>query len=338
MNTIMNGIRLLRPLGSGSYGSVYLGEDVLSGARVAVKVIPTKADEEELSSALNEVEALRQLKHPNIIEQYSVQENASETRIVMRFAENGDLLHHTMAVGKHSEAKARRLFTQTLKAVAHAHKNGWIHRDIKLENILLDGSENALLADWGFACRWSPNTFLEESVGSIHYASPEIVRGASYIGPEVDCWSLGVVLYALVAGAFPFGDNAHAIVAGRYRIPAFVSAECAALIRGLLELDPRKRLTAEEALRHPFITGAESTPQRSCSMICASPLESIANSPRVAFEPQPDTATTGNAMKSMPSPQEKTTITNATTTTSKVTFPRKVKGLLRNVFFSRRNY
>lgn len=246
-----HGIRLLRLLGSGTYGSVYLGEGVISGSRVAVKIIPKKADGEP-SSALVEVETLSELKHPNIIKHYSVQETSAETRIVMRLAENGDLLRRTLDAGKHSESKARQFFTQILKAVAHAHEQGWIHRDIKLENILLDGADNALLADWGLACRWSPRSFLEESVGSLHYASPEIVRGACYVGPEVDSWSLGVVLYALVVGAFPFGDNAEAVVAGALLNPV----RCVRRVRGT----------------HPWSSGARPPKTVDCRAGSAAPV------------------------------------------------------------------
>lgn len=329
----MNNIRLVRLLGRGSYGTVYLGEDVARGGRVAVKIISTDS-EEALSSVRNEIEALQELKHPNIIELFSVQETETDTRIIMRFAEKGDLLSLMLESRKLSELRARKLFAQILRGVAYAHRHSWIHRDLKLENILLDCDDNAFLADWGLSCRWNPRSFLQESVGSMHYASPEIVSGSLYVGPEVDSWSLGVILYAMVVGAFPFGDNPHAIIAGRFRIPSFVSAECAALISALLEIDPRRRMTVEQALRHPFIVCDEFSAQRSRSAIDgAHPLpEIVVRSPRIAAEQQASAPRT-RTRKSMPAMQSRLQVVEKASASEKDrhSFASKVKKLLRGV-------
>jgi serine/threonine protein kinase len=254
-----DGLRFIRELGRGNYGCVHLAE-TMDGKLVAVKKIAKKTSADD-GRIQKEVEAMSQLQHPNIIKLIDSYETEHTHCIVMQYAPKGDLLQLALSTKRIEESKARIIIRQLLEAVAYAHSHGWIHRDIKLENILLDENENVLLGDWGFATRWSQYGFLRESIGSLHYASPEIVSSCSYRGPEVDCWSVGVVLYSCVVGAFPFGDNVEAILNANYHLPSYVSKECAALIAGLLRLNPAARLTAKEALQSPFLMADESAPQ-----------------------------------------------------------------------------
>jgi serine/threonine protein kinase len=254
-----DGLRFIRELGRGNYGCVHLAE-TMDGKLVAVKKIAknTCTDDGKIQ---NEIEAMSHLQHRNIVQLISSHETDHAHCIVMQYAPKGDLLWRALSVKRLGEPAAKMLIRQLLEAVEYAHSHGWIHRDIKLENILLDENDNVLLADWGFATRWNPYEFLRESIGSLHYASPEIVSNRSYRGPEVDCWSVGVVLYACVVGAFPFGDNVEAILKGDYHLPSYVSKECAALIAGLLRVNPAARLSAKEALESPFLSDDDSLPR-----------------------------------------------------------------------------
>ncbi|CAN7945920.1 unnamed protein product, partial [Ixodes pacificus] len=153
---------------------------------------------------------------------------------------------------------ARRKFWQVLSAVEYCHSNRVVHRDLKAENLLLDCNMNIKLADFGFSNFFSPDDYLTTWCGSPPYAAPEVFEGKCYIGPEIDVWSLGVVLYVLVCGALPFdGCNLQVlrsrVLSGRFRIPFFMSTDCEHLIRKMLVLEPSKRLTVEQVKRHRWL-------------------------------------------------------------------------------------
>lgn len=157
------------------------------------------------------------------------------------------------------EDDARLLFSQLAAAVDHLHRCGFIHRDIKCENVLLSGLRNrtVLLADFGFATRYvKGERSLVDPWGSLHYSSPEICARVPYEGPEVDVWSLGVVLFAWTTGRLPFagdteGEMQQRIRAGSYLIPAALSDDLTALISGMMNVDRSTRLSLLEIRRHP---------------------------------------------------------------------------------------
>ncbi len=151
------------------------------------------------------------------------------------------------------------MFSQLLTAVKYAHDLLIVHRDIKCDNILLDHEGNVKLADWGFSMRFNPNAQTNESLGSLFYACPEMFTGAPYVGPEVDVWSLGVVLYTLVTGTLPFRgesdkDTAKLILRGAYFTPRHVSPNCSALITSCLVVSPQYRCTLATMLSHPWLS------------------------------------------------------------------------------------
>ncbi len=150
------------------------------------------------------------------------------------------------------QAEARAIFSQIFFAVDHMHRNGWIHRDIKCENVLLADpfAKRVLLADFGFAGRYSNTEPQRVAIGSLSYAAPEICSGRAYFGPEVDIWSLGVLLYALVVGKLPFASrDPHQltckIVAGEFLLPEWLTPACANLLRAMLSPQPEFRATAD---------------------------------------------------------------------------------------------
>lgn len=159
----------------------------------------------------------------------------------------------------------RSLFSQLVAAVEHLHRNSIVHRDIKCENIVLTGSEHRLvLADFSFATLFRHGSeTLTEALGSLHYSSPEICDQIPYEGPEVDVWSMGVVLYAWATGRLPFGGSSHEIsarvITGTYTIPAHVNKDLAALIKGMLEVKREKRLTIAGIRAHPWFAATATT-------------------------------------------------------------------------------
>ncbi|CAL8337005.1 unnamed protein product [Lota lota] len=245
----------LETLGKGTYGKVKKAKE-RSGRMVAIKSIRKDKikDEQDLIHIRREIEIMSSLSHPHIITIYEVFENKDKIVIVMEYASRGDLYDYICETQKISEREARHFFRQIVSAVHYCHQNGIVHRDLKLENILLDGNGNIKIADFGLSNLYHGDEYLQTFCGSPLYASPEIVNGRPYRGPEVDTWSLGVLLYTLVHGAMPFDGNNHTtlvqqISTGNYRKPTRPSDACG-LIRWMLMVNPDRRATVEEIARH----------------------------------------------------------------------------------------
>ncbi|XP_076337838.1 uncharacterized protein LOC143239989 isoform X2 [Tachypleus tridentatus] len=187
------------------------------------------------------------IQHPHIIHIYEVFENKDKIVLVMQYASGGELYDFLSEKKVLSDSEARRIFRQVATAVYYCHKSKICHRDLKLENVLLDEKGNAKIADFGLSNVFDERHLLNTFCGSPLYASPEIVKGTPYYGSEVDCWSMGVLLYTLVYGAMPFdGSNFKRLVRqiseGDYYEPKKKS-EASELIRRLLTVDPTKRAT-----------------------------------------------------------------------------------------------
>ncbi|KAF8770158.1 NUAK family SNF1-like kinase 1 like protein [Argiope bruennichi] len=177
----------------------------------------------------------------------AVFENKEKIVLVMQFAAGGELFNYLFEKKVLSDNEARRIFRQIASAVYYCHKNKICHRDLKLENVLLDEKGNAKITDFGLSNVFDEKNLLNTYCGSPLYASPEIVTGVPYYGPEVDCWSMGVVLYTLVYGAMPFdGSNFKKLVTqiseADYYEPKNKSG-ASDLIRKLLTVNPSKRAT-----------------------------------------------------------------------------------------------
>jgi len=253
--------QLDKPLGRGNYAVVRLAVHCITGTKVAMKIIDkSKLCKGDLARLFREVQIMKLLDHPNIIRFYQVVENYQYIHLVSSFAENGELYEHVTKNGSLSEAEARKYFVQICNAISYCHEKGVVHRDLKIENVLLDCNNNVRIADFGFSNYFKPPRLLETFCGSPQYAAPEIFNGKHYDGFKTDIWSLGIILYVLVTGGLPFdGDSIQEVkqnvLRGRFRVPYFVSHECEHLIRSMLSLEPEKRPSVESVLSHSWMTG-----------------------------------------------------------------------------------
>ncbi|KAG7495656.1 serine serine/threonine-protein kinase MARK2 isoform X9 [Solea senegalensis] len=247
--------RLLKTIGKGNFAKVKLARHVLTGKEVAVKIIDkTQLNSSSLQKLFREVRIMKMLNHPNIVKLFEVIETEKTLYLVMEYASGGEVFDYLVAHGRMKEKEARAKFRQIVSAVQYCHQKCIVHRDLKAENLLLDADMNIKIADFGFSNEFTLGNKLDTFCGSPPYAAPELFQGKKYDGPEVDVWSLGVILYTLVSGSLPFdGQNLkelrERVLRGKYRIPFYMSTDCENLLKKFLILNPLKRGSLEQIMR-----------------------------------------------------------------------------------------
>uniref|UniRef100_A0A3B5QY19 MAP/microtubule affinity-regulating kinase 3 n=1 Tax=Xiphophorus maculatus TaxID=8083 RepID=A0A3B5QY19_XIPMA len=247
--------RLLKTIGKGNFAKVKLARHVLTSKEVAVKIIDkTQLNSSSLQKLFREVRIMKMLNHPNIVKLFEVIETEKTLYLVMEYASGGEVFDYLVAHGRMKEKEARAKFRQIVSAVQYCHQKCIVHRDLKAENLLLDADMNIKIADFGFSNEFTLGNKLDTFCGSPPYAAPELFQGKKYDGPEVDVWSLGVILYTLVSGSLPFdGQNLkelrERVLRGKYRIPFYMSTDCENLLKKFLILNPSKRGSLEQIMR-----------------------------------------------------------------------------------------
>lgn len=251
--------KLEKTLGKGQTGLVKLGVHCVSGKRVAIKIVNReKLSESVLMKVEREIAIMKLIEHPHVLGLFDVYENKKYLYLVLEHVSGGELFDYLVKKGRLTPKEARRFFRQIISALDFCHSHNICHRDLKPENLLLDDKNNIRVADFGMASLQVEGSMLETSCGSPHYACPEVIRGEKYDGRRADVWSCGVILYALLVGALPFDDDnlrqlLEKVKKGVFHIPHFVPPDCQNLLRGMIEVDPEKRLTLEDIHRHPWV-------------------------------------------------------------------------------------
>jgi serine/threonine protein kinase len=237
-----------KTIGSGTFGKVKLGLHKGTGMRVAVKVLEKQkiVDAGDVERVSREIHILKLIRHPHIVRLYEIVESTKQLYLIMEYAPGGELFDFIVRRRRLEEVDACRLFRQLVAGLAHMHANGIAHRDLKPENLLLDGDSQIKIVDFGLSNTFTPGQSLRTACGSPCYASPEMISGKSYDPRKSDIWSIGIILYVMVCGCLPFEHSNttvlyEKILSGEFTMPAFLSREVKALIRGILMTDPNKR-------------------------------------------------------------------------------------------------
>ncbi|CAB9508228.1 activated protein kinase catalytic subunit alpha-1 [Seminavis robusta] len=257
--------RLGRFLGEGAYGAVHSCIHLETGAERACKIMEKTLDNDEITEeALKEYHILKEMDHPNMMSCYEVLEDDTAFYIITDLCEGGDLLDELEKYdgGALPEDDVVVLMGHLLSCINYMHQHGLAHRDLKLENVLLHDSDydTMKVIDFGLAARFDSDTRFNDIVGTAYYLAPETLDHSS--GPKVDCWSAGIIAYMLLGGYAPFdGEDdrevLQSVVSGclqfNEEVWDDVSEEAIDFIAKLLEKDEEKRVTAEEALQHPWL-------------------------------------------------------------------------------------
>ncbi|KAJ3028054.1 UNVERIFIED_CONTAM: hypothetical protein HDU68_002570 [Siphonaria sp. JEL0065] len=272
VNVIGNYV-LGKTLGEGSFGKVKLATHSLTGQEVAVKVV----DKIHAAVVAREIETWRHLHHPNIAQLYEVLTTESKIYMFTEYCAGGEAFDFLCNVNRMDDQDpvTRKMFREIVEAVAYCHEKNFVHRDLKLENVLLTEDFTVKVIDFGFTRPYNERNLLDTYCGSVAYAAPEMITGKKYSGPRADIWSLGVILYTLLCGYLPFDDDNEAVVHQKinaldYELPDFLSEgiydplppfivehkilDSKSLISQILQINPTDRISVQDILSHPWFT------------------------------------------------------------------------------------
>ena len=253
-------------LGEGMFGKVRIGTHILTGEKVAIKLLEKMRILEQADKVRveREIRILKQMKHSNIIQLYSVIQTSTTIYLVMEYSPGRELFDYIVSKKRLSETEACEFFQQIVAGVDYMHRNRICHRDLKPENMLLDSNRIIKIIDFGLSNNYGKNELLATACGSPCYAAPEMIAGNKYQGIKIDTWSVGIILYAMVCGYLPFEDSNNdalykKILDAKFAVPSFVSDGCKDMIKKILTVDPNKRFTIQQIREHPWF-GVHSPP------------------------------------------------------------------------------
>ena len=237
-----------KTIGEGTFGKVKLGHHILTGEKVAIKILEKEKikDSGDAERVSRELKILKMVRHPNIVQLYEIIETPKQFYLIMEFANNGELFEYIVNHGKVKEQQASRFFSQVLAGLEYLHNLGVSHRDLKPENLLLDGENNVKIVDFGLSNLYKPGELLKTACGSPCYAAPEMIAGKWYDGGKSDIWSCGIILFAMICGYLPFEDPNTGllykkILVGEFKFAKWVSSDAKDLISKMLRVNPEER-------------------------------------------------------------------------------------------------
>ena len=262
-NEIICSFIIKEKLGEGAFGAVHLGINKQTGEKVAIKILEKYKIRkfEDKIRIEREIEILKKVKHPNIVQLYSVIEAEKQIFLIMEFIKGIELFQYIFLNKKLSEEESCFYFLQIISGIEYLHNLKIAHRDIKSENMIIEhNTKNLKIFDFGLSNTYGdkPNGMLSTACGSPCYTAPEMLNGKMYKGGGVDIWSLGVVLFSMVCGFLPFHGESNKetylkIIEGKYSVPAFVSKMGSELIHNILNTNPKKRINISKIKKHYWV-------------------------------------------------------------------------------------
>jgi serine/threonine protein kinase len=249
-------------VGEGEFSVVKLAFNLETNCYYACKVLErARLRERGLDRRFEtEIRVHQQLRHPGIVSLIDLLYDPNFYFVFLEFCPGGEIFQFIVDAGCLGEAEARPILRQIFEAVAYIHSIGVSHRDLKPENLLLDRVGNPKLSDFGMARFLGQDGLVSTPCGSPCYASPECLSSAPYDGRTTDCWSLGVITYAMMTEELPWTKRNrrqlfNQIRRGDYTIPETLSPICRSFVRSPMIVDPARRSTAAQALQHEFLSG-----------------------------------------------------------------------------------
>lgn len=262
--TIVGSYMLTRQLGEGAFGKVREGINQHNNERAAVKILEKAMilendDEDDLIRVQQEISILKHLKHKNVVQLYEIIDTQKNLYLVTELCENGELYDQVLLKKRLDEPEACKYFQDIIDGLDYLHSQQIVHRDIKLENLLLDSKMNIKITDFGLSKIYPKNGLLYTYRGTYAYCPPEFFseNETGYKGELSDVWSSGVVLYTMLQGYLPFteaeqNDNIEKICAGDYEMPDDISDLAKDLINSMLTIDPDERISIKKIKKHPW--------------------------------------------------------------------------------------
>ena len=252
-------------LGSGAFGKVVLGRHILTNEPVAVKILDKmilSQTPDDYQSVKQEINILKSVKHKHIVQLYEVMQTPRHIFIIMEYCEGKDLLDYILTKSRLSEEESLKYFHQLINALFYLHSQNIAHRDIKIDNMLLDRNRDLKLVDFGLSTKYPDDNLLDQPCGTVVYAAPEVLQGREYHGMLADVWSSGIVLYGMLSGYLPFGEqddeiNRMNIISGKIKYPSYFSNCVKDLLMHMLDLDPMTRYTLQEVRSHPWFNSID---------------------------------------------------------------------------------
>ncbi|KAI3854884.1 hypothetical protein MKW92_045455 [Papaver armeniacum] len=251
-----------KTLGEGNFAKVKYAQNLESGQIFAVKILEKKKiiNLKVNDQIKNEIGTLKLLKHPNVVRLHEVLASKTKIYMVLEYVGGGELFDRIATKGRVSEAVGRKLFQQLIDGVSYCHSKGVYHRDLKLENVLVDAKGNVKITDFGLSAlpkHFREDGLLHTTCGSPNYVAPEILANRGYDGATSDVWSCGVILYVTLCGYLPFDDRNLAVLyqkifKGETQMPKWLSDGAKSLLRRILDPNPITRITIAEIKEHEW--------------------------------------------------------------------------------------
>ena len=248
-------------IGEGMFGKVKLGIHLLTKEKVAIKIFDKRKikNEKEKEYIKREISILKKLNHYNTIKLYNIIENENFIFLIQEYIPNGELLNFLEKTENLTEIYICKIYQQIISGIEYLYEIGIAHRDLKLENILLNDNKDIKIIDFGLSNKYNKENeeLLQSSCGSPCYAAPEMIKGSKYHGVDTDIWSSGIILYLMLCKSFPFNDKNNSklyqkILGGKFSLPNYLSNDVKDLLSKLLKVNPNERIKLNEIKKHPW--------------------------------------------------------------------------------------